>query len=184
MEVVILQARTPIVTAWLRTIRNGQSRKEGSTQTAVDHHPPEELRSQMKMKETLPMPAEIETQHLPAWEQVVGLCSTSLPLHMQKQENGKPQNPPRSFSSNFLRANGGASRGEGQGHKRLSSSASHNFSKPPQDVKPRAGINYEYFSGNTVFFLGGRLQNTRDRPVNIISGLIVLVPSILFLVFS
>ena len=107
-----------------------------------------------------------------------------MPLHMQKQENGNPPKASRSFSSNFLRANGGASRGEGQGHKRLSSSASHTFSKPPQDFKPRNGINYEYFSGNTVFFLGGRLQNTRDRPVNIISGLIVLIPSILFLVFS
>ena len=107
-----------------------------------------------------------------------------MPLHLQKQEAGKHQKAPRSFSSNFLRANGGASRGDSQGHKRLSSSASHNISKPPEDFQPRSGINYEYFSGNTVFFLGGRLQNTRDRPINIISGLIVLVPSILFLVFS
>ena len=103
---------------------------------------------------------------------------------LQIQDKGKPQKPPRSFSSNFLRANGGASRGEAQGHKRLSSSGSLPFSKPPQGLKQTPGINYQYFSGNTVFFLGGRLQNTRDRPINILSGLIVLVPSILFLVFS
>ena len=107
----------------------------------------------------------------------------TLPM-MQNQENGRPQKTPRGLSANFLRANGGASRSEAQGHKRLSSSASVTFSKPLQNAKPTPGINYQYFSGNTVFFLGGRLQNTRDRPINIVSGLIVLVPSILFLVFS
>lgn len=103
---------------------------------------------------------------------------------LQIQDKGKPPKAPRSFSSNFLRANGGASRGEAQGHKRLSSSGSLPFLKPTQESKPNAGINYQYFSGNTVFLLGGRLQNTRDRPINILSGLIVLVPAILFLVFS
>ena len=103
---------------------------------------------------------------------------------LQTQDKGKPQKAPRSFSSNFLRANGGASRGEAQGHKRLSSSGSLPFAKPVQEPTPSPGVNYQYFSGNTVFFLGGRLQNTRDRPINILSGLIVLVPSILFLIFS
>lgn len=103
---------------------------------------------------------------------------------LQIHDNGKPQKAPRGFSSNFLRANGGASRGEAQGHKRLSSSGSLTFPNPPQEVKAKPGINYQYFSGNTVFCLGGRLQNTRDRPINVFSGLVVLIPSILFLVFS
>ena len=46
------------------------------------------------------------------------------------------------------------------------------------------GLNYQYFSGNTFFFLKGRLQNARDRPINIASGLFVVVPAILFLIFS
>ena len=108
----------------------------------------------------------------------------SVPVHVPSHENGKPQKASRSFNSNFLKTNGGASRSEVQRHQRLSSSASQAFSKPPQTTQPKPGINYQYFSGNTVFFLGGRFQNTRDRPVNILSGLIVIVPTILFLVFS
>ena len=47
-----------------------------------------------------------------------------------------------------------------------------------------AGRNHEHFSGNTVFFWGGRLQNTKDRPINIATGTIVVLPSILFFIFS
>ena len=50
--------------------------------------------------------------------------------------------------------------------------------------KIHTGRNHQYFSGNTVFFLGGRLQNTRDRPINIATGTLVVLPSVLFLVFS
>ena len=46
------------------------------------------------------------------------------------------------------------------------------------------GRNHEHFSGNTVFFWGGRLQNTKDRPINIATGTLVVLPSILFLIFS
>ena len=56
-----------------------------------------------------------------------------------------------------------------------------------EKIQPRPtarGKNYEYFSGNTVFFWGGRLQNTRDRPINIITGILMIVPIILFFVFE
>lgn len=43
---------------------------------------------------------------------------------------------------------------------------------------------WEYFTGNTVFCLGGRFQNTRSRPVNIATGAFVVIPCILFLIFS
>ena len=46
------------------------------------------------------------------------------------------------------------------------------------------GKNYQYFSGNTVFCWGGRLQNTRDRPINIASAILLLVPIVLFFVFE
>jgi palmitoyltransferase ZDHHC9/14/18 len=51
-------------------------------------------------------------------------------------------------------------------------------------VKTELGKNYQYFSGNTVFCWGGRLQNTRDRPVNIATGIFILVPAGLFFGFS
>ena len=47
-----------------------------------------------------------------------------------------------------------------------------------------AGKNYEYFSGNTVFCMGGRLQNTRDRPISIVTGTLMIVPIVLFFVFE
>lgn len=46
------------------------------------------------------------------------------------------------------------------------------------------GKNYEYFEGNNVFWLGGRVQNARDRPVNVLTGILIVLPSILFFVFS
>jgi palmitoyltransferase ZDHHC9/14/18 len=46
------------------------------------------------------------------------------------------------------------------------------------------GRNHEYFEGNTIFWLGGRMQNARDRPINIATGVFVVLPAILFFVFS
>jgi palmitoyltransferase ZDHHC9/14/18 len=104
-----------------------------------------------------------------------------------------PSKSPRSFRSSFLlptraeAAPNSPSR-SAQGHEKLSSAASspaltpsHN---PPQPPKANLGRNYEYFNGNTRFCWGGRLQNTRDRPVNIATGLFVLIPGVLFFVFS
>lgn len=103
---------------------------------------------------------------------------------LNQQRNGGPPKTPRSFSANFRRKNDSVYK-DAQDHERLSSSNnSQTIGKHPSVLTPKAGVNYQYFSGNTIFFLGGRLQNTRDRPVNIASGLIVIVPSILFLVYS
>jgi palmitoyltransferase ZDHHC9/14/18 len=46
------------------------------------------------------------------------------------------------------------------------------------------GRNYEYFEGNTIFWWGGRLQNARDRPINVLTGAVVVLPAVLFFVFS
>lgn len=51
-------------------------------------------------------------------------------------------------------------------------------------VKNNLGQNYEYFTGNTRFWWGGRLQNARDKPIVIGTALIVLIPTVLFFVFS
>ena len=53
-----------------------------------------------------------------------------------------------------------------------------------EEVKKELGKNHQYFSGNTVFCWGGRFQNTRDRPVNIATGLAFVLPSGLFFGFS
>lgn len=47
-----------------------------------------------------------------------------------------------------------------------------------------SGKNYQYFPGNTFFCFGGRLQNSRDRPINVLTFLLTIVPCVLFLVFS
>ena len=108
-------------------------------------------------------------------------------IHMNgdKSADDSPPKPSRTFSANFMR-NSDNVRQETHGHQRLPSSNenSSTFAKSTPTATPKAGINYQYFSGNTIFCWGGRLQNTRDRPVNIASGLFVILPSILFLVYS
>lgn len=74
-----------------------------------------------------------------------------------------------------------------RGHERLSSAGS---SPGPTDAKqerfPRSnsGKNWEYFTGNTLFCGGGRFQNSRDKPINIATGFLVVVPTALFFAFS
>lgn len=70
-------------------------------------------------------------------------------------------------------------------HKELYSHGT-NSPQPPEKPETRRisdGKNYQYFSGNTVFCMGGRLQNARDRPVNIATGILVVLPGVLFFVF-
>ena len=93
-------------------------------------------------------------------------------------------NSERTFSASFMRTNASVRKETPNNDHLESSSNSPSLSKPMQSAVPEAGINYQYFSGNTVFCWGGRLQNTRERPINIASGLLVIIPSILFLVYS
>ncbi|MCJ1383268.1 hypothetical protein MMC17_006381 [Xylographa soralifera] len=50
--------------------------------------------------------------------------------------------------------------------------------------RKESGRNHQYFSGNTAFLWGGRIQNTKEKPINIATGTLVVLPSILFFVFS
>lgn len=101
-----------------------------------------------------------------------------------------PSKSPHSFRSSFLLpAKGDPSPNSPnrstQGREKLSSVASSPALTPFDTHRgtPQAnlGSNYQYFAGNTRFCWGGRLQNTRDRPVNVATGLLVLVPGVLFL---
>ena len=99
------------------------------------------------------------------------------------------QKSPKSFRNTFFHSSKGsaAMQEDSQGHKRLSSSTPSPVPRQSDvvpDSKQEAGFNYQYFSGNTAFILGGRLQNTRDRPINIATGILVVLPSALFLGYS
>jgi palmitoyltransferase ZDHHC9/14/18 len=73
-----------------------------------------------------------------------------------------------------------------QGHEKLPSEISTpNFPDAAKEtVRKELGKNHQYFQGNTVFCLGGRLQNARDRPINLITAFIIVLPIVLFGVFS
>lgn len=112
-----------------------------------------------------------------------------------------PSRTPRSFRSSFLlpsrgEPSGNATHRNMPGAEKLSSGASSpqlsaidtaeraKQIAPAKTQKPKLGRNYEYFEGNTVFAIGGRLQNTRHRPISIATALAVVIPAVLFLVYS
>lgn len=111
-----------------------------------------------------------------------------------KGDSGKlptPSKSPRSFSASFAlpsRDSRPAQMRPQTGHEKLASAESSPTMSRKEPTKETAknqpGKNYQYFTGNTAFCWGGRLQNTRDRPVNIATGLFVVVPSALFFGFS
>lgn len=105
----------------------------------------------------------------------------------------QPVRTPRSFRSNFLIPSNGSNR-EIQGGEKLDSVASSPQLGPKdrQDqestlkdkAKTKPAYVYQYFEGNTVFCLGGRLQNTRHRPINFATGSLLVIPCVLFFIFS
>ena len=106
-------------------------------------------------------------------------ASSALPANKSSQN---------SFRANFLlpaRSNI-SSRNDTREHHRLGSATPSKSAPSVHDKEAVAkpGVNYQYFSGNTVFCWGGRLQNTRDRPINIGTAIIVVLPSALFFAFS
>ena len=118
-------------------------------------------------------------------------------MDLSKSTNVQPsQKSPRSFRSSFILANrnsrGGNSRTSvpprPQGHEKLGSTASTPKSAQPEDPKTKLkkdlGKNHEYFAGNIFFFWGGRMQNTRDKPISLFTAVGTFVPGPLFLAQS
>ncbi len=92
---------------------------------------------------------------------------------------------PKSFRSKILLSTTDKfSDHDTRGHERLSSSNNSPRSTPLGDAPSRMGRNYQHFAGNTLFCLGGRLQNARDMPVNIATGIFVVIPTFFFLFYS
>lgn len=94
-----------------------------------------------------------------------------------------PQKSPLSFRSAFSL---GSKRQPG--HQPLSSTVTsprYNVVVPPAtSTRHNLGKNYEYFEGNTLFWMGGRLQNSRDKPINVATGIMLVLPAVLFFVYS
>lgn len=113
------------------------------------------------------------------------------PMHLNigaaQKAGDAPQKSPLSFRSGFSLASKGRME---PGHQPLSSSAGsprlarQDGNETPSTAKGALGKNHEYFEGNTVFWWGGRMQNARDRPVNIATGIVLVLPAILFFVYS
>ena len=110
-----------------------------------------------------------------------------------------PARTPRSFRSSFLMPSrnesgqSGSNREMEGGEKLESVSSSPKLGPGDQrdhipltkgTAKSSQGYNYQYFEGNTVFCLGGRLQNTRHRPVNFATASLIVIPCVLFFIFS
>lgn len=71
-----------------------------------------------------------------------------------------------------------------RGHERTYPEKYFESAQGVQQDPPSIGANYQYFLGNTVFFGGGRLQNARDLPINLATGTLAVLPSVLFLYYS
>ncbi|DAA76821.1 TPA_exp: Palmitoyltransferase [Trichophyton benhamiae CBS 112371] len=102
-----------------------------------------------------------------------------------------PSKSPISFPSGLLGGNASEAtirRCDQRSHTRLASNATSIPEPEPEkvEVKPAVerGKNYQYFTGNTAFFGGGRFQNTRDRPINVVTGFLIVLPTILFFASS
>ncbi|KAI9812251.1 MAG: Eukaryotic peptide chain release factor GTP-binding subunit [Phylliscum demangeonii] len=103
-----------------------------------------------------------------------------------------PPPPPRASPKIFkpkLMGSRTYARAPADGHRReqlrsTSSSPISGMPKMPAQPAVHVGQNHQYFAGNTIFLFGGRLQNSRDRPINLLTGILVVVPGVLFLVFS
>lgn len=91
-------------------------------------------------------------------------------FHLSTRPEVNGQNPDRSY----------------HGREKLSSNSSSPGTvwRNPKNTPKNLGRNWEYFTGNTIFFCKGRLQNTRHQPINIATGSFIIIPSIMFLTFS
>ena len=116
----------------------------------------------------------------------------SYPQHRDRLRTDQAPSPFRSNSPRSL-VNGFSKAGKQEqqslrtvnGHEKLSSlDSSTNPQYMKEKVKSQLGNNWEYFQGNTIFCWGGRLQTARDRPISVITALLIVLPVALFFGFS
>lgn len=56
--------------------------------------------------------------------------------------------------------------------------------RSPRSTSQGKGKNYEYFAGNMLFLLSGRLMNSKARPLNVATFVLTVLPAALFFAFS
>jgi palmitoyltransferase ZDHHC9/14/18 len=100
--------------------------------------------------------------------------------------SGTDPKSPKSFRSSFLLPTRHGSIIPDKASDRGSSRSSNQAYNDDTKELPSTGLgrNWEYFPGNTLFCLGGRWQTTRDRPINVATGFLVILPGALFFAFS
>jgi len=108
------------------------------------------------------------------------------PLNIpQAEERKRLSGPtsPRSFRSNIMSNRAST-------HIKLPSVASSARERQTQEkqaekqAKKTNGKNYQHYPGNSIFFLGGFLLNTRSKPINISTFLFLIIPIPIFYVFT
>jgi palmitoyltransferase ZDHHC9/14/18 len=119
--------------------------------------------------------------------------------HNQPARPGNlPNRSSRSFRSNFRMPGSKGDQGQPsrnrstEGAEKLSSGNSTPRNPPgaqnnyePKHPEVRGGGHvHQYFEGNTRFFFGGRWQNSKQKPINIATGIFIMVPGVLFFVFQ
>lgn len=111
-----------------------------------------------------------------------------LNVDVENKEEFAPDSPQQRGPLSFFSMQSRNERRDG--HERLSSHGSPpypgsiNGKLSQKALKVDSGKNYQHFTGNTVFCLGGRLQNSRDKPINLITGILITLPSGLFFGYS
>lgn len=120
-------------------------------------------------------PRDSHPQHPPA----------RLNISSAQKTTDQAQKSPMSFRSGLSLA---SKHRLDSGHQPLPSSARSSHLPAVSDARVASrsalGKNYEYFEGNTVFWWGGRLQNARDRPINIATAVILIIPAVFFFIYS
>ena len=114
--------------------------------------------------------------------------------HESGQEQAARGRSPRDLVAAF-RGRGGEDFRGASGREKLSSFDSNSSKKRAPSTQKTAttgaqsdkkfiGKNWEYFEGHTLFFLGGRFQTAKDRPIVLLTAFAVVFPSVLFYIFG
>ncbi|KAI5286170.1 Eukaryotic peptide chain release factor GTP-binding subunit, partial [Ascosphaera aggregata] len=165
-------------------------------------YPHDQLQIPIQMRQYIAQPHHTYAQRLSSYSDLQPVQSATG-SHLQSDLPELPELPDRpcSRSSHFL---GFRPSSRSKGHSRLASNITdvsgvvndldpekqtHEQNKNENDrdhrhAQPYLGRNYEYAVGNNVFCGKGRFLNSRDKPVNILTGIMILLPCGLFFGYS
>ncbi|KAF2861469.1 zf-DHHC-domain-containing protein [Piedraia hortae CBS 480.64] len=116
------------------------------------------------------------------------VSESTMPLNQSKPQHWKPHTAvsPNPASPKSLRTSLRLDQHSGR-HEMVNSAVSTPKTAERPFFPPAAagaGKNYEYFAGNMLFFVEGRCLNTKAKPLNTLTLVLMLLPVALFCVFS